>query len=72
MTDEEIVSFLSEVYVNCVESTVISIANEVQNQNWGKPMVYNGGIQCRRGPLTFDGQNWRQKVGFAFLLEIHE
>ncbi len=61
-----------EVYVNCVESVVVSIANEVQNQDWGKPLVYNGNVQCRRGPLGFDGTNWRQKMGFSFLLEVHE
>lgn len=61
-----------EVYANCVESAVISVANEVQNQDWGKPLVYNGGVQCRRGPLSFAGENWRQKVGFSFMFEVHD
>lgn len=59
-----------EKYVNCVESVVVSIANGLANQDWQKPLTYNGGVQCRRGPLMFAGENWRQKVGFSFLLLV--
>lgn len=61
-----------EKYVNCVEATVISIMNVLPNQDWGKPLVYNGGIRCRRGPLTFSAENWRQKVGFSIMIGLHD
>jgi hypothetical protein len=59
-------------YSNAVEAVVIDIFNRVENQDWGKPLVYNGMIKCRRGPLKFAGENWRQLVGFSLEFELHE
>lgn len=59
-----------EVYTHCVENAMISFANGTANQNFGKPITYNGNIQCKRGPLTFAAENWRQKVGFSLMFRI--
>lgn len=61
-----------EKYCNCVESVLIDVFNRESNQNWGKPLVYNGGIRCRRGPLMFGGDNWRQRIGCSLDFEVHE
>ena len=62
----------TEAYPNCVEDVVFDVINRVENQNWGKPLVYNGGIQCKRGPLIYGAQNFRQVVGFSMLFELHQ
>lgn len=59
-----------EKYCNCVESVVVNIANGLDNQDWHKPVTYNGNIMCRRGPLTFAGENWRQKIGFSLMFRV--
>lgn len=61
-----------ENYVNCIEDVVIDVMNRVENQNWGKPLVYNGNIECRRGPLQFAAENFRQRLGFSMLFQVHE
>ena len=60
-----------EKFGNCLESTVVDIFNRVENQNWPNPVVYNGHVTCKRGPVTMAGQNWRQRVGFSLLFEAH-
>jgi len=61
-----------ESYASCVEDVVIDIMNREANQNWGNPLVYNGDIRCKRGPLLFAAENWRQRVGFSLLFGVHE
>lgn len=61
-----------EVYPNCLEAVVFDVINRVENQNWGKPLVYNGMIQCRRGPLQFSGSNFQQRVTFQMIFELHQ
>lgn len=61
-----------EKYPNCVEDVTFDVINRKENQNWTNPLVYNGGIQCKRGPLTFAGENFRQRVGFSMLFEVHQ
>lgn len=61
-----------ETYANVVEDVVIDVINRVENQAWGKPLVYNGGIQCRRSPLEFAAENWRQRVSFSITFGLHE
>lgn len=61
-----------EAYCNCVEDVVIDVINRVENQNWGKPLVYNGGIQSKRGPLVYGAKNFKQPIGFQMLFGIHE
>jgi hypothetical protein len=61
-----------EVYPNCVEDVVFDVINRVENQNWPEPLVYNGGIQCKRGRTIFGAQNWKKKLAFATLFEIHQ
>lgn len=61
-----------EIYANCVEDVVYDVIQRVENQNWPNPLVYNGDIQCRRGPLTFAAENFRQRVGFSMLFQIHQ
>lgn len=60
-----------EKYCSCVEDTMIDVFNRVENQDWSYPVVYNGGIQCRRGPLSFAAENFRQRVAFSLLFEVH-
>ena len=60
-----------EKYCNCVESAVISAMNLWERQaSFIKPLSYNGVVQCRRGPAVFGGENWRQKLGFSFMIEV--
>lgn len=61
-----------EAYANCVEDVVYDVVNRLENQNWGKPLVYNGMIQCKRGPLVFAAENWRQRVGFSIMFGLHQ
>ena len=61
-----------EAYANCVEDVVYDVINRLENQDWGKPLVYNGGIQCKRGPLLFGAQNFKQAVGFSMLFGLHQ
>ncbi len=62
-----------EKYCNCVESVVISSMNTWARQSsFMRPLAYNGSVQCRRGPATFAAENWRQKLGFSFLIEVDE
>lgn len=62
----------NESYANCVEDVVFDCMNRENNQDWGKPLVYNGTIQCRRGPLVWAAQNFKQRVGFSMLFGLHE
>lgn len=57
---------------NAIEAVLVDVFNRVENQNWGKPLVYNGMIRCRRGPLSFAGENWRQRIGCSLVFEVHE
>ena len=57
---------------NCIEDSVIDIINRVSNQNWGEPLVYNGQIQCRRGPTSFGANNWKKKIGFSLFFGLHQ
>lgn len=60
-----------EKYCNCIESVVISVMNSWNRQaSFTRPLAYNGQVQCRRGPLTFAAENWRQKLGFSFMFEV--
>lgn len=61
-----------ETHGNAVEAVLIDVFNRVENQDWGKPLVYNGGIRCKRGPLMFAGENWRQRIGCSLEFEVHE
>lgn len=61
-----------EIYSNCVEDVVIDVINRVENQNWGKPLVYNGQIQSKRGPSIFGAQNYKKKIGFSMIFELHQ
>jgi hypothetical protein len=61
-----------EAYSCCVEDVVIDVINRVQNQNWGKPLVYNGQIQTKRGPLIYGAQNFKQVVGFSMMFGYHQ
>jgi len=61
-----------DAYANCVEDVVYDVINRTPNQDWGKPLVYNGTIQCRRAPIIYGAENFKQKVGFAMLFGIHE
>lgn len=62
-----------EKYSNCLESVVVSVMNSWQNQAFSnRSLTYNGGVQCRRGPITFAGENWRQRLGFSFLFQVDE
>jgi hypothetical protein len=59
-----------EAYSLCLESCIVSLVNGWQNQGWGQNLTYNGTVQCKRGPCTFSGENWRQKVGFSFMFQV--
>ena len=61
-----------ESYSSCVEDVVFDVINRLDNQNWGKPLVYNGQIQCRRGPSVFGAQNWKKKLTFVVLFQVHQ
>ena len=61
-----------EAYANCVEDVVFDVINRLENQNWGKPLVYNGQIQAKRGPVQFGAQNFRQRLGFSMMFGIHQ
>ena len=61
-----------EAYPSCVEDVVFDVMNRVANQNWAYPAVYNGQIQCKRGPLLFGGNNFKQAIGFSMLFEVHQ
>ena len=61
-----------EVYSSCVEDVVIDVINRVDNQDWGKPLVYNGQIQCRRGPTVFGAQNFKKRVSFSMIFQLHQ
>lgn len=61
-----------EKYGNAVEAVLVDVFNRVENQDWGKPLVYNGGIRCKRGPLMFGAENWRQRIGCSLEFEVHE
>ena len=63
---------VQEAYAGCVEDSVFDAINRLDAQNWGKPLVYNGQISCRRGPLRMAGENLRQQVGFRMLFGLHE
>jgi len=61
-----------EIYSSCVEDVVVDVINRVDNQNWGKPLVYNGQIQCRRGPTVFGAQNYKKRISFIMLFQLHQ
>jgi hypothetical protein len=61
-----------EMYANCFEDVVIDVMNRVENQNWGKPIVYNGGIRVVRGKTTFGGSNFVKKMMASMLFEIDQ
>ena len=60
-----------EVYSSCIEDAVVDVMNRTENQDWGKPLVYNGNILCHRGPTTFGAENFRKKLTFSMLFELH-
>jgi hypothetical protein len=60
-----------EAYSLCVEDVVTDVINRKENQNWS-PVVYNGMIKCRRGPLDFGGENFKQRVAFAMTFGLHQ
>lgn len=61
-----------EIYSSCVEDVVIDVINRVDNQDWGKPLVYNGQIQCRRGPTVYGAQNYKKRVSFVMMFQLHQ
>jgi hypothetical protein len=61
-----------EAYSNCVEDVVIDVINRLDNQNWGKPLVYNGNIQCFRGRTVFGARNFVKKISFAMIFGVHQ
>jgi hypothetical protein len=61
-----------EIYSSCVEDVVVDVINRVENQDWGKPLVYNGQIQCRRGPTIFGAQNYKKRITFVMAFGLHQ
>ena len=61
-----------EAYSNCIEDVVFDVINRLDNQNWGKPLVYNGGIRCKRGPTTFGAKNYKKKLIFSMTFGLHQ
>lgn len=61
-----------EAFSSCVEDVVFDVINRVDNQNWGKPLVYNGLIQCKRGPTAFGAQNFKKKLAFLMTFGVHQ
>lgn len=61
-----------EAYANCVEDVVFDVINRVENQNWGKPLTYNGQVQCKRGPLIYGAQNFKQVIGFSMMFQVDQ
>ena len=61
-----------EIYSSCIEDVVIDVINRVENQDWGKPLVYNGQIQCRRGPTIFGAQNYKKRITFVMAFGLHQ
>jgi hypothetical protein len=59
-----------EAYGNMLEDVVIDVINRTANQNWGKPITYNGQIQCKRGPVLYGAENFKQQVGFSMLFRV--
>ena len=60
-----------EVYANCVEDVVYDVVNRVENQDWS-PLTYNGQIQCKRGPLVYGAENFKQVVGFSMMFQVNQ
>jgi hypothetical protein len=61
-----------QAWGSCAESVFVDIFNRIENQDWPAYVVYNGMVQCRLGPLSFAGENWRQRVGCSLLFEVHQ
>ena len=61
-----------EIYSSCIEDVVVDVINRVDNQNWGAPLVYNGQIQCRRGPTIFGAQNYKKRITFVMSFGLHQ
>ncbi len=61
-----------EAYSNCIEDVVLDVINRVENQNWGKPLVYNGGIKARRGATIMGAQNYKKKIAFSMIFGLHQ
>ena len=61
-----------ERFSNCVEDVMFDVINRLDNQNWGAPLVYNGGIKCRRGPVVSGASNWKKRLTFSMTFEIHQ
>lgn len=60
-----------EVHGDAVEEVVIDVMNRENNQNFLKPLVYNGNVAVRRYPLRLAGENWRQRINFSFIFGVH-
>jgi hypothetical protein len=63
---------LRENYSNCVEDVVVDVINRVSSQNWGFPLVYNGMMRCKRGQTRFGAQNFKKKLSFSMVFELHQ
>ena len=61
-----------DAYPNCVEDVVLDVINRVENQDWAMPVVYNGQIQSKRGPVIYGANNWKQQIGFSMIFEVHQ
>lgn len=62
-------TFNYEAMPGCVEAVMYHIYNRQDDQGWQNNVVYNGNMSCRKAPLRFAGENWRQRLGFSLIFE---
>lgn len=60
-----------EIYGDVFEQAFIDVLNRENNQNFGAPLVYNGDVVIKRGPVALGGQNWRQRITATSLFQVH-
>lgn len=58
-------------YASIVEDTIVDVINRERNQNWPYPVVYNGNLHVKKGPVRFAGENFRQQIAGAMDFEVH-
>lgn len=64
------VQFDFESVPDCVEDTMIQIANRTANQTWDFETVYNGNIGWVRGPVKQAASGFRQSLRFSMRFEV--
>jgi hypothetical protein len=69
----------TEAYSNAVEDVLISLINGptnvatgAQNQNWGTPVTYNGGLRIRRGQTQFGAGNYSKKMTAVMIFGLNQ